>query len=156
MRDLLPPHLIDFLRDRYIAGVATAEASFGESRADEDALTGALGQALSMPKPIVFSDASGQYAVRVSYQKLRGRGLNAPERLYGSDGLFQISVTDDSGRVLRRKGLPFQSKVNWRGRSKSLAAQSKDMQRSTGEGLVVDYTERGYRTQSTELKPHPL
>lgn len=33
-----------FLRDRYIAGVATAEANFAASSADEDALTGDLSQ----------------------------------------------------------------------------------------------------------------
>jgi hypothetical protein len=38
MRDLLPPILADFLRDRYIAGVAMAEASFEEGSADEDGL----------------------------------------------------------------------------------------------------------------------
>lgn len=151
MRDLLPDQVFEFLRDRYIAGVATAEANFVASRADEDALTGALGQALAMPTPWIFTGPDGDYAVQVSYRKLRGRGLNAPERLYGSDGLFQIEVSAPDGSVLRRKGLPFQSKTNWRGRSASVASQAADIQASTGEGLVIDYASTGYRACKTGM-----
>lgn len=142
---------MDFLRDRYIAGVATAEASFEENSADEDALTGALGQALAMKAPILFAGPTGEYTVQVSYRKLRGRGLNAPERLYGSDGLFQISVSNEFDEILRQKGLPFQSKTNWRGRSKAVASQSRDIQQTTGEGLVIDYSATGYRTCGTGI-----
>ncbi len=151
MRDLLPSHLIDFLRDRYIAGVATAEASFDDNSADEDALTGALGQALAMKSPITFTGSSGEYTVQVSYRKLRGRGINAPERLYGSDGLFQISVSNEFGETLRQKGLPFQAKTNWRGSSKAVASQSSDMEQTTGEGLVIDYSSTGYKACSTSI-----
>lgn len=71
---------------------------------------------------------------------MRGRGLNAPEQLYGLDGIFQIAVTTEEGVVVRLKGLPFQSKINWRGRSSSVTSQSADIEASTGEGIVVDYT----------------
>ncbi|HXQ69568.1 MAG TPA: hypothetical protein VN844_03745, partial [Pyrinomonadaceae bacterium] len=67
MRDLLPEHLMDFLRDRYIAGVAIAEAHFADSSADEDSVTGALGQALAMREPLIFSDESGAFSVQISY-----------------------------------------------------------------------------------------
>lgn len=140
---------MEFLRDRYIAGVATAEASFEDSSADEDALTGALGQALAMKDPIIFSGPAGNYEVQVSYRKLRGRGLNAPERLYGSDGLFQIVVSDEYGNILRQKGLPFQSKTNWRGKSKAVVSQCRDIQQTTGEGLVIDYSATGYKSCRT-------
>src|SRR5690349_7745275 len=110
MRDLLPQQLMDVLRDRYIAGVATAEAHFVERSADEDSVTGALGQALAMSEPLIFSDQSSDFSIQISYRKVRGRGLNAPERLYGSDGIFQIAVTTEEGVVVRLKGLPFQSK----------------------------------------------
>jgi hypothetical protein len=151
MRDLLPQQLMDVLRDRYIAGVATAEAHFADNSADEDSVTGALGQALAMREPLIFSDQSGDFSVQISYRKVRGRGLNAPERLYGSDGIFQIAVTTDEGVVVRLKGLPFQSKINWRGRSSSVASQSADIEASTGEGIVVDYTTTGYRACPTGL-----
>ena len=112
MRDLLPPKLADFLRDRYIAGVARAEASFDENSADEDAVTGALGQSIAMPEALAFTSPEGTYQIRITYRKVRGRGPLAPEKRYGSDGIFQIAVTDTLERIVRRKGLPFQSKVN--------------------------------------------
>lgn len=40
--------------------------------------------------------------------------------------------------TVRLKGLPFQSKINWEGRSASVASQSADIEASTGEGIVVD------------------
>lgn len=151
MRDILPAHLVDFLRDRYIAGVAMAEASYAESSADEDAITGALGQAIAMPTPTVFSGPQGIYEVKISYRKVRGRGRDAPERLYGSDGIFQITVTDEHGEVVRQKGLPFQSKKNWSGRNSALADQARDMQSSTGEGLIIDFTPNGYSACGSSL-----
>ena len=151
MRNILPTHLVDFLRDRYIAGVAMAEASYEESSADEDSITGALGQAVAMPTPIVFTGPHGSYAVKISYRKVRGRGRDAPERLYGSDGIFQITVTDEHGMVVRQKGLPFQSKKNWSGTNSVLANQARDMQSSTGEGLIIDFTPNGYSACGSSL-----
>lgn len=95
MRDIIPDFVISVLRDRYVAGVADAEAQFESGVADEDSLTGALGQAISMSEPYVFQTQAGVYSVKISWKKIRGRGLNAPERLYGSDGIFQIAVYDD-------------------------------------------------------------
>jgi len=37
----------------------------------------------------------------------------------------------------------------WEGRSASVASQSEDIEASTGEGIVVDYTTTGYRACST-------
>lgn len=51
--------------------------------------------------------------------------------------------------TVRLKGLPFQSKINLEGRSASVASQSADIEASTGEGNVVDYTITGYRACST-------
>jgi hypothetical protein len=145
MRDILPPGLLDSLRDRYLAGVADAESLFGMHRADEDTLTGALGQAIASRDPYTFSTENRIYLVRTEYYKIRGRGRNAPERMHGVDGIFQISVTQDSGHVIRRKGLPFQAKKNWRGKNAALRKQAELMANSLGGGLVVDYTANGYK-----------
>jgi len=150
MRDILPDSVIAALRDRYVAGVANAEAQFEAGVADEDALTGALGQAIAMPQPYVFRTDAGVYSVKISWKKIRGRGLNAPERLYGSDGIFQISVYDETGQTLRTKGLPFQSKTNWRGKSASVVNQSADIEHSLGSGLVLNFTDHGYEACSTQ------
>ncbi len=145
MRDILPPSLIEILRDRYLAGVANAEAAYDQHEADEDSLTGALGQALAMREPIIFSGSDGTYAVRVSYRKLRGRGPGAPEKTLGSDGIFQIEVASESGQVIRSKGLPFQAKTNWRGKNSALYEQANAMEQASPGGLVIDYTPNGYK-----------
>ena len=145
MRDILPPSLVDLLRDRYLAGVADAEAAFNQHVADEDSLTGALGQALAMREPIIFNGPGGTYAVRVSYRKLRGRGPGALEKTLGSDGIFQIEVANDLGGVVRSKGLPFQAKTNWRGKNSALYEQAAVMEKMSPGGLVIDYTPNGYK-----------
>lgn len=134
----LPPLVIETLRDRYLAAVADAQAGFADARADEDALTGALGQELSRRPELFVTDGLDQYVMRVDWKKLRGRGHNAPERLYGPDGIFQLKVVDESGRVLVKKGLPFQAKTNWKGTNSRLAKQSEDINMCLGGGNRCD------------------
>lgn len=144
MRDLLPPLVLESLRDRYVAGVADAEAHYDLHRADEDSVSGALGQSIAMRAPVVFSDGEHTYVVRIRYRKVRGRGPGAPEHRYGADGLFQIAVTDQNGCTVRQKGLPFQAKMNWRGRNKELLKQAERMEANFHSGIVVDFTPKGY------------
>lgn len=146
----MPHAVLDHLRDRYVAGVANAEAMYESHSADEDTVTGALGQAIAMPQPIVVSIGETEYLVRISYRKIRGRGPKAPEKRYGADGIFQISVIDRDGRMVREKGLPFQSKKGWRGKNSSLLSQAIDMKQELHGGLVVDFTEKGYRACPVE------
>ena len=60
---MLPPGLKSIIRDRYLAGVSDAVAKFDMNAADEDALTGALGNNISMPSPRIFSDGERRYEV---------------------------------------------------------------------------------------------
>lgn len=144
MRDLLPDSVLQAIRDRYLAGVADAEAMFDQSSADEDSVTGALGQAIAMPRMPRFITSQGNFEVEITYRKLRGRGKGAPEKKYGADGVFQIEVKDGSGAILRKKALPFQSKKGWRGTNGKLLVQAVLMQHEIGGGLVVDYESGGY------------
>ncbi|CDF85726.1 hypothetical protein PKB_4401 [Pseudomonas knackmussii B13] len=145
MHDLLPSLVLDSLRDRYLAGVADAEAFFDLHRADEDSVSGALGQSIAMRDPVVFSSSEGTYVVKIDYRKIRGRGPGAPERKYGSDGLFQIEIADQLGAVILRKGLVFQSKMNWRGKKTDLYKQAVLMETKFGGGLIVDFSSTGYK-----------
>lgn len=144
MRDLLPEAVLHTIRDRYLAGVADAEATFDQSSADEDSLTGALGQAIAMPLMSQFITEQGNFIVKIDYRKLRGRGRGAPEKKFGSDGIFQIEVKDLAGNVLRKKGLPFQCKKDWRGTNSKLRDQAVHMERETPGGIVVDFESTGY------------
>lgn len=138
----LPPGLKRIIRDRYLAGIADAEAKYRFSSADEDSLSGALGNNLSMPHPMIYSDGLRRWEFQISYQKIRGRGPGAPEKLLGADGIFQIEVRDEDG--VWRKGLPFQSKKQWRSTDGKLLQQTKDMIQSAGDGIVVDYRPNQY------------
>lgn len=143
MRHAIPPSLFDIIRDRYLAGVSDAEDKFEMSAADEDSLTGALGQAISTGKPRFHQVNEEIYTWKISYFKLRGRGPGAPEKYTGADGLFQIEVKQKDSIVLQ-KGLLFQAKKNWSRKNKKLVSQCKDMQKITKSGIVIDYAKVGY------------
>jgi hypothetical protein len=139
----LPDIVRDFIRDRYLAGVADAEAQYANAVGDEDSLTGALGALISTSIPREFRVGPVQIVVQIDYRKLRGRGNDAPEKLLGPDGIFQIQVSAN-GKPSFRKGLPFQAKKNWKGKNKDLVKQAEEMRRSVGGGIVIDYTPNGY------------
>jgi hypothetical protein len=146
----LPPLVRRFIEDRYLAGTADAEAQYLNAAGDEDSLTGALGALVSTSGPVGFSgDATGEIVVQISYRKVRGRGPHAPEKRFGTDGIFQLQVTQQ-GQTIFRKGLPFQAKKNWKGRDRHLAAQAQDMKRRVGGGIVIDYTAKGYTACAIE------
>ena len=143
MRDILPDFVVDEIRKHYLAGVADAEAKYKFNAADEDALTGALGGQLSTVRPMVL-DADGRiYAVDIGVYKTRGRGTGAPEKKDGNDGIFQIEVMQN-GRLLRRKGLPFQAKNRWKGGNKTLVNQCTKMQNRFGDGVAINYHPDNY------------
>lgn len=127
-----------------MTAVSDAESTYNMNSADEDCLTGALGQSLAMPRKEVFSLDNGEISVNISHTKLRGRGKNAPEKTYGSDGIFQIEILDHFGRLIMAKGLPFQSKKNWNGTLSKLKKQAVDMERNTPGGIIIDFSDRGY------------
>lgn len=144
MRDILPNGLIDIIRDRYLAGVSDAQEKFHFSKGDEDALTGALGQAISMARPMTYSAEGRSYKYQVTYQKIRGRGPGAPERPLGADGIFEIEVFDENGVPLRQKGLPFQSMKTWSKTIGEMRRQAHDIIQTAGQGLVIDFSPGKY------------
>lgn len=137
--DIVPKGIMSLIRDRYLAGVADAEAQFELSRADEDSLTGALGQSISSGAAWTYSSGQQSFEVQISYRKIRGRGKGAPEKIYGTDGLFQIIVYDETDAMVFVKGLPFQAKTEWKGVDRRLSDQAGRMVRSTHTGLIVNY-----------------
>jgi hypothetical protein len=151
MLDLLPPHIVEHLHDRYAAGVADAEALFAQHSADEDSITGGLGQSIASRDPVVFVIEGQRFEVAISYRKVRGRGPGAPEKKFGADGIFQIQVNGPDGRVARRKGLPFQAKKDWRKRDKKLLSQVSTMEQFAPGGIVIDYTGAGYKACSADV-----
>jgi hypothetical protein len=148
LSDYVPDLVKDFIRDRLIVGVADAEALFEYSRADEDALTGALGQSISRKETIRVQTDGQAYEVRTYYKKIRGREPGAPEKTTGADGIFQIEVIGPNQKPVWTKGLPFQAKKQWTGTDSRLVSQARDMTGKAGQGLVIDYSSEGYKACS--------
>lgn len=145
MQDIIPSSVLDIIRGHYALGVANAEAFYEQHSADEDSITGALGQALARAEPIRYQQGFDEFQISVTYKKIRGRGRGAPERIYGADGIFQLSVKDKDGRVALIKGLPFQSKKGWTGRNNELFNQATKMEESFPGGIVIDFGPSGYK-----------
>jgi hypothetical protein len=145
LRELVPSLVLATIREQLITGVADAEANFEDSEADEDSLTGALGQSIARSHRVAILEGDHEYVIRMRYRKVRGRGRGAPERPFGADGIFQIEVLNGDKASVWRKGLPFQSKKRWFGTDSRVVAQARKMINATGTGLVIDYSESGYR-----------
>jgi hypothetical protein len=152
--ELIPPDVLRALRDRIKGGIADAEAKFHLNDADEDAVTGALGQAISTAEPILFSSTDGDYALSIVSRKIRGRGLGAPEKHLGADGIFQIRV-DIAGKTLFTKGLPFQCKMRGGFSNQSVRKQATDLFRTAKTGVIIRYSEKGYSGVDVRDMPKP-
>jgi hypothetical protein len=133
--------VIGFIQDRYLAGTADAEAQYEYAAGDEDTLTGSLGALISTRGRVRFLvDSASEYVVEIGYRKIRGRGPGAPEKHLGADGIFQLDISAQGVGSVFRKGLPFQSKKNWKGRDSKLVKQARLMEQTMGGGIVIDYT----------------
>jgi len=130
------------LAEHYRKGVTAAVNRYEDNAADEDSVTGALGQALSGDGDINL----GKVALRwkTSYRKLRGRGRGAPEKKFGADGIFEIEFEDERG-IRSRKSLPFQAKNNISSYGRAeLRDQARKLGDFPGGGIVVNYRPEGY------------
>lgn len=149
LQDFLPGSIIDRIRDQYAMGIAKSEARYHMHSADEDAITGALGQSIAENGEFYTTHGGNAYEVAITYEKVRGRGPGAPEKIFGTDGIFQLEVKDAEGNVLFTKGLPFQSKVEWNGKSTALNRQAQKMEDTLGGGVVIDFSPDGYKACTT-------
>jgi hypothetical protein len=77
---VLPPAMVNSMRDRYYAGVTAAEVRFPFNAAEEDAMTGALAQALIEPETMLVQTPQGVFGWKTTSYKLRGRGVALKNR----------------------------------------------------------------------------
>jgi hypothetical protein len=144
VEDVLPSEVLTALENHFLAGVKRAESTYDLHQADEDSVTGALGQALAELGQTRMFLGGRTFAWRSSYRKCRGRGKGAPEKQLGADGMFELSVIDEFGQPIRRKGLLFQAKNQWRGSDPRLAAQAERLGGSYPGSVVIDYSPKGF------------
>lgn len=141
---LVPPGLIKRLGNHFSEGIEEAVAKYRFNETDEDSLTGALGQALSTPRPIAVTALKGAlYSFVIESHKILGKGPGTPESRTGADGIIQISV-ESEGKPFFAKGLPFQAKKLSRYREAEVATQAEKMLRTSHTGIVMRFSDRGY------------
>jgi hypothetical protein len=144
VRELLSyPQLQEVLADQYRHGIRSAQRNYLDSAADEDAVTGALGQALTN-EGTLFIDGVGRVRWETRYKKFRGRGGGAGEKRLGGDGVFEIRLHDEVG-LESRKSLVFQAKnKKLRLKESGLRHQAEQIASLPGGGLVIYYSDEGY------------
>ncbi len=141
------------LRRHFKKAVKRAEENASEHWQDEDALTGALGERMISKGKIEVPADGGRYVISVSSKKLRGRGIGAEEKLLGAD-FFMSIVVKRSGKVVYQKGLPAQAKKVGNSDRKGAVKQAETMMSTLGTGLIVQYTQDGYRAMPAEEFVH--
>jgi hypothetical protein len=143
LSQLLPARFLLAIRDRIKAGVSDAEAKFRFNQDEEDALTGALAQAISTSEPLAFKSNEGNFKFSIESFKLRGRGEGAPEKRLGADGILQICVFKN-GKLDFEKGLPFQAKKRGGFGNAAVTKQARSLVDTSGTGIIVRFSPEGY------------
>ncbi len=132
---MLPEEIQDALAQYLLDYYDEAELSWECSNQDEDTITGDfLGKLRCNWKYV------GKYAFRFKYNKTRGRGPGALEKLTGTDGI--ITIEFKVGQRIRYKSFVFQAKK--RGNPID-SSQVKKMEKYFPDGNVVfEYSPFGY------------
>jgi hypothetical protein len=131
MREILSPEILADLQAHYLSSVRAAELAYPEGSRDNDALTATLGTALAL---------SGD-SFSCEYRNLGGESA-------GATGIFQVEVLNAAGSVVFRKGLLFQTTVQWAGRDPVLVERARTLDGNFRRSVVIDYSAEGYHAAS--------
>ena len=143
LRNFVPESLIRRIKEHISESIAKSVRLFHLNEADEDSLTGALGQALSTSEQIVVVENGIRYTCSIESYKIGGKGIGAPESRTGADGIFQVCVLCGNQPIFR-KGLPFQAKKISRYYEREAIPQAEMMLNTSGTGIVVRFGPKGY------------
>lgn len=130
----IPKFIISELQGHINSQCSKAEAGYESANQDEDTITGDFLGSFRTQWNI-----SNGFEWRFSYNKIRGRGKGAPEKVFGTDGI--ITVTYDDGRVKYYKSLVFQAK---KGREIDLNQQRKMNDYFPNGNIFFMYGPNGY------------
>jgi hypothetical protein len=144
--EILPGKVLTQIQAHYVAAVAQAENDYIHEKVDEGSLTEALGEAHFNLDDTVEGEDGRAYHLIADYQKVNRR-RQAPGA-NGSQGIFQIEISTSTGRVLRRTGLLFQAKTQWKGRDAELLDQARKLNGNFRRAIVIDYSPNGYNAAS--------
>lgn len=145
MQDVIPQGVFREVQAHLREGAAHAEGGWEAGSDEEDTLTGDFGASVRTPGWVESRDDGARWQWRITYKKLRGRGRDAPEKVIGADGIFQIEVRPFGTSVVIPKGILFQAK-KYQGSSRSdLIPQVEDMERvAPGASAVFEFGPNGY------------
>lgn len=147
MKKLLPDEIKQEIAAHIKRTIRHAEVGWDAAHDEEDTLTGELGGALRSDG-FVKCESDSSWSYKFSYKKLRGRGRDAPEKVAGADGLFQIEV-QHPGVSSETKGFLFQAKKREASSRGDLVAQVDHMENlAPGGSAVIEYSQDGFRAQT--------
>jgi|GEM_PF-4196711 hypothetical protein len=101
----VPEEVIETLSSYIQAKCGRAERSWMRAKEEEDSITGDFFGNLSTEGGVV-----GDYSWGFYYNKFRGRGKNALEKIVGADGIITIHYTDPPENIEYYKSLAYQAK----------------------------------------------
>lgn len=145
MQDVIPPGVFRDIQTHLREQTAHAEQGWEAGSDEEDTLTGDFCGSLRTSGWVESRENGTRWQWRVTYKKLRGRGRDAPEKMTGADGVFQVEVRPSDTPLFIPKGILFQAK-KYQGSSRSdLITQVEEMERiAPGGSAVFEFGPDGY------------
>jgi|SRR5437667_7534791 len=120
----LPSEVLESMRAYIVRAVAQAESGYASAREKEDAITGALGEALRTKEDqlvnVTDGQSSGVWRWGISYANLGSGAAGSTESIVGADGVLEIRV--GNAELDQQKCSLFQAK-NGRRKDKKLLSQ---------------------------------
>lgn len=141
----LPSQVSESIRDYVTRAVAQAESGYASAQEAEDAVTGALGEALRTKEDQLVDvtdwQIPGLWRWSISYSKLGSGASGSTESVVGADGVLEIRV--GNAELDKQKCSLFQSK-NTRRKDANLLSQCIKMSTWREASFVICYSSTGY------------
>ncbi len=146
MRDVIPAPVFDQISEHFrTAAPGAARNAWRRGNQDEDTVTGDFLGRLSTDNWQSQSIDAEEWAWRVDYSKLRGRGPGAPEKEIGADGLVTIEVRSLRDGTRHVKSLLFQAKKHRVYSDAETVGQVKRIEAvAPGSSAVFEYGEDSF------------
>lgn len=145
-RFYIPQEVKDDIREHLKRALFKTVDEFDSAAEDEDVMTGHLGANLSTGSRPVYvpqGDPPGTWTWSLRYNKFRGRGPGATEKLVGADGIFELSV--DAGYGSASKSMLFQSKMLDARDDRGLVEQCAKLTTWREAAAVFSYSPAGFQ-----------
>jgi len=135
LKDQIPVDLFSQI-EQHLNNVCNtnAKSSWRRNKAKEDSISGAFFQGIAVAERMW-----GDWSWNLEYSNLSNHKI---EPHLGADGIFQVEVRDECGRVIFRKGFLYQSKKNSNSDKGKLEEQLENIERHVPNGgLLLTYNE---------------